>query len=41
MIDNNSKEFDQVFDDVFKEEAAEINKQLSKKIMIALVGDVN
>lgn len=41
MIDNNSKEFDQAFDDVFKEEAAEINKQLSKKIMIALVGDVN
>ncbi|TDM12293.1 GTPase [Macrococcus lamae] len=37
----NNKDFDSAFEDIFKNESSKINEQLSKQIMIALVGDVN
>ncbi|WP_254250249.1 hypothetical protein [Macrococcus equipercicus] len=42
MAENvNNQDFNSTFDQVFKSESEKISAQLSQKIMIALVGDVN
>lgn len=38
---NNMEEFNKVFEEAFEKESEEINAQLSQKILLALVGDVN